>query len=277
MKIVETGVLENSFLNFHSPSKFAQTALYFCPQYGHFFCNKDYHIKRNYLELYLIFYIKEGTLEVSNKQMNVTAPQGSVVLIDCYSPHEYYCKDYVEFYWIHFTGCSSKEYCRNLLEHNGILYSGTQIEALEHSFTNIVYSNFESIANEHIISSTIHHLLANLAVPKSNIYSSEQPISPAIKYIHQNFQDHITVELLAGLCHMSVYHFIRTFKRYLNATPHEYLLLFRLKQAKHMLQNSTLSVEEIAIECGFNSASHFARAFKAMNQITPTRFRSIQF
>lgn len=277
MKTKEAGVLEDSFLNFHSPSKFAQNALYYCPQYGHFFCDRNYYIKRNNLDLYLIFYIKEGTLEVSNKQMTVTAPQGSVVLIDCHHPHEYYCKDYVEFYWIHFTGCSSQEYCNYLLDRYGILYSGSQVKDLEHSFANIVYSNFESVANEHTISSTIHHILASLAVPKNNIYSSEQPISPAIKYINQNFSDSITVELLAGLCHMSVYHFIRTFKRCLNSTPHEYLLSYRLKQAKHMLQNSSLSIEEIAIECGFNSASHFARAFKATNQITPTRFRRIQF
>ena len=76
---------------------------------------------------------------------------------------------------------------------------------------------------------------------------------------------------------MSASHLIRCFKKHLSCTPHEYLLQYRLRQSKRLLQATEDSIEEIADACGFNSASHFARAFKAVNGMTPTAFRALEF
>lgn len=277
MKMIETGVLDNSIVNFQTPSKFAQNALYHSPQHGHFFCNHNYHIKRNPIDLYLLFYIRKGALEIHGEQAAVTASEDSVVLLDCHKPHQYLCRNYVEFYWIHFAGCSSAQYCNYLTEQVGLPYTVPHIKRLERQFHSLIYSNLPTIANEHITSSILHDILTNLAVPERQLSVRELPVSAAIEYIHTNHTSIITLEDLAQLCHMSVYHFIRTFKRYLNVTPHEYLLSYRLNQAKQMLHTSSRSIESIAVECGFNSASHFARAFKASTQITPTQFRKMRF
>lgn len=53
MKIVDKGVLDASFMDFSTPSEFARSALYYCPQFGHFYCKQGYDIQREYLELYL--------------------------------------------------------------------------------------------------------------------------------------------------------------------------------------------------------------------------------
>lgn len=76
---------------------------------------------------------------------------------------------------------------------------------------------------------------------------------------------------------MSTSHFIRSFQKYLGRTPHEYLLSFRLLRSKQLLLSAELSVEQIADQCGFNSASHFARAFRKSNGISPSEFRKMQF
>lgn len=277
MKMVEAGVLDNSIIHFQTPSKFAQNALYHSPQYGHFYCNQNYHIQRSPIDLYLLFYIKRGSLEISGGQNTVTACEGSVVLLDCHVDHEYSCPNYAEFYWIHFSGCSSPQYCSYLTEQFGTHFSAAHVKSLEQKFHSFIYSSLPSGTNEHVISTTLHDILANLAAPKSNSLNRELPISPAIEYIHKHYAAVITLDTLAQLCHMSVYHFIRIFKRHLNVTPHEYLLSYRLNQAKHMLHTSSFSIENIAIECGFNSASHFARAFKANTQITPAGFRKMRF
>lgn len=65
-------------------STFAQDALYWCSQYGQFICNQDYKIQRDYLDNYLLCYIKKGAMEVKNYQMAVTASEHSVVLMDCH-------------------------------------------------------------------------------------------------------------------------------------------------------------------------------------------------
>ena len=72
---------------------------------------------------------------------------------------------------------------------------------------------------------------------------------------------------------MSKYHLSRIFKKYTGFSPYEYLLNERLTQGKTLLQNTRLSVEEIAQRVGFNSASHFIRMFRKYEGLTPLQFR----
>lgn len=102
-------------------------------------------------------------------------------------------------------------------------------------------------------------------------------LAPALAYIHGHFADDISLNDLAEMCGISKSHFIRSFKRYVGCTPHEYLLQYRLRQSKRLLLSSDLTVEQIAEDCGFNSASHFARAFRQETDISPTAFRAISF
>ena len=102
-------------------------------------------------------------------------------------------------------------------------------------------------------------------------------LAPALKYIQRGYAQPIALEELAAHCGMSASHLIRCFKKHLSCTPHEYLLQYRLRQSKRLLQATEDSIEEIADACGFNSASHFARTFKAVNGMTPTAFRALEF
>ena len=85
------------------------------------------------------------------------------------------------------------------------------------------------------------------------------------------------LQLLFLVILVCISHFIRGFKLYTGYTPHEYLLSYRLRQAKQLLSTSSLTIEEIAERCGFNSASHFARAFRSAENTSPTKFRKLEF
>jgi AraC family transcriptional regulator len=76
---------------------------------------------------------------------------------------------------------------------------------------------------------------------------------------------------------MSTCHFARLFRRQYNVLPHEFLLNLRINEAKKHLLVTDLSIETIAEKCGFNSASHFIRAFGQRVGITPTQFRKQKF
>lgn len=84
MKIVDKGVLDASFMDFSTPSEFARSALYYCPQFGHFYCKQGYDIQKEYLELYLLMYICSGTMTIEVNGKSVTAGSNQIVLIDCY-------------------------------------------------------------------------------------------------------------------------------------------------------------------------------------------------
>ncbi len=52
------------------------------------------------------------------------------------------------------------------------------------------------------------------------------------------------------------------FSRHLGAAPHAYYLDLRLDAARRLLQQTERSLMEIAVACGFASASAFSRAFR---------------
>lgn len=56
----------------------------------------------------------------------------------------------------------------------------------------------------------------------------------------------------------------RLFQIYLRCTPSRYYLEARLKHARQLLSQTSLSVLEVAVACGFASASHFAKCYRTM-------------
>ena len=83
MKIVDKGVLETSFIDFSQPSKFAKKAFLYPGAFGHYFCNDDYRIKRELLNLFLMFYVLSGSIFVKTKLFYVDAKADEIILLDC--------------------------------------------------------------------------------------------------------------------------------------------------------------------------------------------------
>ncbi|MFK4997541.1 helix-turn-helix domain-containing protein [Bacillus sp. N9] len=63
----------------------------------------------------------------------------------------------------------------------------------------------------------------------------------------------------------------------MNCSPHQYLINYRINNAKKLLYNTKLTIKEIAFTCGFNSVSHFTTTFKKHVNVSPNKFRETQF
>lgn len=278
MKIIDKGVLDPSYLDFTIPSDFARNHLYWIPQYGHFYCNHDYSIRRSYLDLFLFIYVVDGSLQVESRGSAFTATKDQIILLDCHYPHAYFCNTYADILWFHFTGNNSQAYTNYLFEKNGILFSGEHIPPLQTYFHAVVSSASSTVIHEHQISLNIARILCSLATPSSSVHTIGHPsLEPVLSYIRNHYEEELRLEHLSSLCGLSVSHFIRIFRKYMECTPHEYLLSFRLRQAKQMLWSTSDSIDEISARCGFHSASHFVRAFRKKEKMTPTQFRNIEF
>lgn len=277
MNIPDAGVLTGSFMDFMSESDFAKRALYYTPRFGRFICDRRYSIDREYLDLFLLFYVCEGSLRIETHDTVWTVEGNHVALLDCRYPHRYSCPDYADFFWIHFNGCSSAEYGKLLYDQFGVQFSGNHILSQRERFERIIECARSPFPDEHFISASIHQILSHLAAGDVQAVSAGGILRPAIDYISKHYDSTIDLDLLASLCSLSTSHLIRCFKRFANCTPHEYLLAYRLRQSKQLLLTTGLSIDQISEKCGFNSSSHFARAFRRENSISPSEFRTIRF
>ncbi len=276
MKIVDDGVYSPSFMDFNIPSRFAVENLYHVNQFGHFYCDQKYHIKRDGIAQHLLIFVLSGSLYLRLDGKEHVALANQVALLDCTRPHAYYCKEPTEFLWFHYDGNSTKSYSEFLYEEFGMVYTGEFVPALKRNFERVIHYSQAVPPNEHMISVHVGEILGRLASPDMRS-TSNNLLDPAVKYIREHFHEQITLEELAEICNMSKSHFIRSFGKYANRTPHEYLLAYRLSRSKQLLLTTDHSIEQIAEECGFNSASHFARAFRKSNELSPTEFRLIPF
>ncbi|CAH1655458.1 MULTISPECIES: GlxA family transcriptional regulator [unclassified Chelatococcus] len=81
-------------------------------------------------------------------------------------------------------------------------------------------------------------------------------------------------EELAALASVSVRQLERLFKVHLGCTLGRYYLELRVRRARDLMQQTALSVLEVALACGFVSASHFSRAYRAHFGYAPTAERN---
>ena len=276
MKIVDKGVLDSSFIDFSQPSNFAKKALYYAEEFGHYYCTKDYFIERESLNLFLMFYILNGSIFTKTKDYDVEAKPGDIILLDCRSPHTYGCINSGEFLWFHFNGVAAIPYVEHLYERNGIHYQGSKVADQRLRFQEILAAASKPFVDEPFISHSIDGIFSSLASSEQTTNINEL-LQPALEYISTHYDENISIDDLAAISAISSTHLIRIFRKSLGLTPHEYILLYRLKQSKRFLVSTNDSVERIAERCGFNSASHFARAFKKTNHMTPKEFRLIGF
>ncbi len=111
------------------------------------------------------------------------------------------------------------------------------------------------------------------SIVKNNNQRLYALLEPAIRHIRDNFKNDITVEQLAGLCHVSKQYFCRAFKNLTGKTVMEYLREYRLKISDTMLSNTDNNIASIAEECGFESMSYFSRSYKNYYGFTPRQRR----
>lgn len=99
-------------------------------------------------------------------------------------------------------------------------------------------------------------------------------LRPAMERMTLFFFEKHTVAGLAGLCGMSGTHFSRLFQRAFGTSPIDWLRRFRISQAKRLLVETTLGVEEIAFRTGYGDRFFFSKDFRRYTGATPREFRT---
>ena len=95
-----------------------------------------------------------------------------------------------------------------------------------------------------------------------------------LAYIRKHLDQTISVDALASEAGMSPSHFARLFKETMGSTPMQYVLAYRVEQARKMIAEPKRPLAEIASACGFADQAHFSRSFKQVSGQTPRAFRA---
>ncbi|MCW2831187.1 MAG: transcriptional regulator [Aeromicrobium sp.] len=98
-------------------------------------------------------------------------------------------------------------------------------------------------------------------------------LAPLLVWASARLDEPLPVERMAAEAHMSPRTFARRFRDETGTTPLQWLTNQRLALAEEMLENSSLSVEQIATRVGFGSAAALRHHFTAARGTTPLQYR----
>lgn len=142
--------------------------------------------------------------------------------------------------------------------------------ALASQFHQLVNLNWNEPGERLLGSSLAHEMLSHVLLTQVGLRQGLQikgGLAPhlrrrLVEYIEQHLSTPLPLGELAQLASLSEYHFVRMFRESFGLPPHRYVLQRRLLRARELLLHSHQPLGEIALACGFSSASHFSNRFR---------------
>ncbi|WP_245520383.1 MULTISPECIES: GlxA family transcriptional regulator [unclassified Mesorhizobium] len=102
---------------------------------------------------------------------------------------------------------------------------------------------------------------------------TNKKIVAMMEQMQMNLTEPLSIEDLAARVQLSRRQVERLFRELLGLSPVRYYRELRLKQANILLTQTDIQIVEIAISCGFASASHFSKCYRESNGMSPQQAR----
>ena len=136
--------------------------------------------------------------------------------------------------------------------------------------------------HQRVIHSTLQRLLVEIArSARARSGANGTPLAEphrlhrVLIYLHHHYREPVTLETVAEQAALSPNYFSACFRAATGQTYQRYLQSLRLRFAKSLLAASPLPVTEVCYASGFQTLSHFERAFKREFGRSPTAWRAV--
>ncbi len=220
--------------------------------------------------------VTESRMEVIVGGKSFEAEPGDVVFYAPDDPQDYTYfvseeAPVCESFYIHFSGTAVAEVMAKSGFFSSFLLScsGGEVKRI---FTSIIAA---SKTGDDM--TACGHLLRLLALLSPSSKQNDQAglfrIKKAVEYLSSHFTEDIDMEFCAQKCNLSRSRFTHLFTEVMGTSPCKYQQKLRITAAQDLLENSTLSVGEIALSVGFSDPLYFSRIFKKVVGTSPIGYK----
>ncbi len=230
---------------------------------------------------YLIHFVLSGAgrFVLGGKEYPLKAGYGFLIEPDelaFYQSDEFRPWTYV---WVGFSGSQAEEYLRKTgLSAKHPIFESDKAKELYETVKDMMEHNTYSISNDMRRNGLLRVFLSLIAENAMIPVSEEEDkgnyyVQKAIEFIRSNYYSPIKVTDVADYVCINRSYLYTLFMESLDMSPQEFLSLFRITKASQLLAVTTLSVESIAISCGYSDPLVFGKAFRKLKGVSPSHFR----
>ena len=269
---------EPSSVHYYVPQPVGREALLYYPvSVGYFDCTPNYSTNRNLFSSYLLIAMLTGSLSFETRKNRGVVRAGQALLLDCNAPHSYAAQGKCSFTFIHFAGAQSKDIYDEIERTGGNLIHVPDPNTLHEAIGEMLSLMREDRRmNEGQASAMIYAMLMKLLEYSGGTGAGgigNPMVDRAIQYIQTHLTEKLSVEEIAASTGYSPSYFSHMFTEETGLSPYQFVLKSRLDQAQQLLKTTRLTVQEIAFQCGFNSAANFCYTFRRMTGLSAHEYR----
>lgn len=161
-------------------------------------------------------------------------------------------------------------------------FTGSELEGIEYEFQRLwSESQQHHIASHLVMVGALERILIELLRksrttdpdPMNDVDPTQhQKLSKSLIYLHHNFREPLTLDEVAAQVHLSPAYFSACFHRIYGASFQRYLQDLRLQFAMSLLAAAPVPISHVYAAAGFQTLSHFERAFKRKYGLSPRAF-----
>lgn len=281
----EGSVVSSRVVN--TPSSFAKDSLLYVQETGSLRALRRHTSRRSGLSSYLFFTVESGSgaLEYCSREYSLSA--GDCVFLDCTLPYSHTVGDELwELRWVHFDSCVMEGVYERYMELGGrcVFRPEGGIEPYS-ALLERIYAQAEESGDKNELK--INELLSSLLTmifdenmakgggDASSPAGAVRVVREIKEYLDLHRAEKITLDDIAKRFYINKFYLTKLFRARYGMTVIEYVLKLRITTAKKLLRFSDKRIETIGRECGFDDANYFSRAFRKVEGVTPSRYRTM--
>jgi AraC-like DNA-binding protein len=249
--------------------------LYYC---GHEECAPGHFFGPAIRPHYLLHFVRRGrgTYRVGKRIYTVGEGEGFLIYPGVTTFYQADENDPWEYCWIGFDGYDIESMLSNCgLSHNGHLVKDYSHGLLWGEFMTLIDSFHHMQSNDFALLGLLYRCFSHMCPTKelNKTLLHEHYLSKAMDFIHNNYAYDIKITDISEHLSIDRTYLFKLFQRKLGVSPKDYLTKYRINMAQRLLEDSDLSMSEVAYSCGFLDASSFIKHFKRILSITPLQYR----
>lgn len=244
----------------------------------------NYKLQQGNEASYTLIYCLSGRGKLQYKGRERIIEHGDLVIIDPNTPFTFTINNTSKtaentLYWINFTGELAHDFAERLLMKmdTGLAQVGIQnniITDFEHllalgargyTATNVIHA-------VHILQQALSFLALQLRLAIFNS-SSSFDLEAVEALMRNSLHQELSLDTLAHYSQLSKFHFAKKFKELTDSSPIQHFINMKIQHACSQLDNTDITIKDIANGLGYSDPYYFSRLFKKVVGISPKQYR----